>query len=99
MQCWVHIKRVSAKSLCEVIENRTPCGLFLAKEGHKWVAVDNSIGDAWTEEFPRKRSLAPMAVFSAFRFLREPFRNSLKAPLSRKFRMAGYLYGIGAAII
>ena len=55
MQCWVHIKRVSAKSLCEVIENRTPCGLFLAKEGHKWVAVDNSIGDAWTEEFPRKR--------------------------------------------
>ncbi len=52
---WVHIKRVSPEFLCNVIENRIPCGHFLAKEGRKWVAVDNSTCDAWTEEFPHKR--------------------------------------------
>lgn len=51
----VSVKRVSSKFLCEVIENRTPRGRFLAKEGRTWVAVDNSTGDAWTEEFARKR--------------------------------------------
>lgn len=59
------IKRVSPKFLCEVIENRTPCGLFLAKEGRKWVAVDNSTFDAWTEEFTHKRK--------AIRWLRGEF--------------------------
>ena len=38
-----------------VIDLRTPLGLFLTKEGRKWVAVDNTTGDAWTEEFSRKR--------------------------------------------
>ena len=38
-----------------VIDLRTPSGLFLTKEGRKWVAVDNTTGDAWTEEFSRKR--------------------------------------------
>ena len=51
----VKIKRVSPKFLCEIIEDRTPCGLFLAKKGRKWVEVDNSTFDAWTEEFSRKR--------------------------------------------
>ena len=51
----VKIKRVSPEFLCEIIENRTPCGYFLAKEGRKLVAVDNSTFDAWTEEFTRKR--------------------------------------------
>ena len=49
------IQRVSPKLLGQVIEYRTPCGLFLAREGRMWVAVDNSTGDAWTEEFSRKR--------------------------------------------
>jgi len=51
----INIRRVSPEFLCEVIENRTPCGLFLAKEGREWVAVDNSTFDAWTEMFSRKR--------------------------------------------
>ncbi len=51
----VKIKRVSPEFLCAVIENRTPCGYFLTKERRKWVAVDNSTGDAWTEEFIHKR--------------------------------------------
>ena len=52
---WIKIKRVSPKKLTDVIDRRTPFGLFLTKEGRKWVAVDNSTGDAWTEEFSRKR--------------------------------------------
>lgn len=49
------LKRVSPKFLRGVIESCTPHGLFLAKEGRKWVAVDNSTCDAWTEEFSRRR--------------------------------------------
>ena len=49
------IHRVSSKKLTDVIDRRTPLGLFLTKEGRKWVAVDNSTGDAWTEDFDHKR--------------------------------------------
>ena len=49
------VHRVSPEKLDLVIEFRTPRGLFLAREGGKWVAVDNSTGDAWTEEFRLKR--------------------------------------------
>ena len=51
----IKIHRVCPEFLGQVIEHCTPCGLFLAKEGRKWVAVDNSTHDAWTEEFDRKR--------------------------------------------
>ena len=61
----VKIKRVKPETLGEIIESRTPSGHFLAKEGRKWVAVDNSTGDAWTEEFSWKRQ--------AVRWLREKF--------------------------
>ena len=49
------IHRVSPKKLTDVIEHRTPLGLFLTKEGRRWVAVDNITGDAWTEDFRWKR--------------------------------------------
>ncbi|MDE7244626.1 MAG: hypothetical protein K2O18_11735 [Oscillospiraceae bacterium] len=49
------IQRVGSERMMKVIDFRTPLGLFLTKEGGKWVAVDNSTGDAWTEEFSRKR--------------------------------------------
>ena len=49
------IHRVSPEKVMRVIDLRTPSGLFLTKEGRKWVAVDNTTGDAWTEEFSRKR--------------------------------------------
>ena len=45
------IHRVGTERMMKVIDFRTPLGLFLTKEGRKWVAVDNSTGDAWTEEF------------------------------------------------
>jgi len=49
------IQRVNPEFLQKVIEDRTPRGYFLTKEGRKWVAVDNSTRDAWTEEFSSKR--------------------------------------------
>ena len=49
------IHRVSPEKVLDMIDFRTPLGLFLMKEGRKWVAVDNTTGDAWTEEFSRKR--------------------------------------------
>lgn len=59
------VQRVRPKFLGQIIEHRNPCGLFLTKKGHKWVAVDNTTGDAWTEEFHRKRQ--------AIRWLRGTF--------------------------
>ena len=59
------IHRVSPKELIDVIDRRTPLGLFLTKEGRTWVAVDNSTGDAWTEDFRWKRQ--------AIRWLRGKF--------------------------
>lgn len=32
-----------------------PIGRYYLQEDGKWVGVDNSTGDAWTEEFPTKR--------------------------------------------
>ena len=51
----VNIRRVCPEFLCEVIDRRIPLGLFLTKEGRRRVAVDNSTGDAWTEDFRWKR--------------------------------------------
>lgn len=61
----IEIHRVSPAFLYRVIEDRTPCGHFLAKEGRLWIAVDNSTSDAWTEEFHRKHQ--------AIRWLRGKF--------------------------
>ena len=47
----LRIQRVSPERMMNVIDFRIPSGLFLTKECRKWVAVDNSTGDAWTEEF------------------------------------------------
>ena len=35
----------------EVIFTREPKGKFISNETKCWVAIDNSTGDAWTEEF------------------------------------------------
>ena len=65
MEKKLKIWRVNSKFLGLVIDFRTPSGLFLTKEGRKWVAGYNTTGDAWTEEFPRKRQ--------AIRWLRGKF--------------------------
>ena len=61
----VSVRRVDIEQLQEIIEKRSPRGCFLTKTGHKWVAVDNTTSDAWTEEFDRKRQ--------AIRWLRGEF--------------------------
>ena len=33
-----------------------PLGLFYLEEREKFVGIDNSTGDAWTEEFPDRES-------------------------------------------
>lgn len=35
----------------DVIEKREPKGLFITRDGEKYVGIDNRDGDAWTEEF------------------------------------------------
>ncbi len=32
-----------------------PRGRYYLQDGDKWVGIDNSTGEAWTEEFPSKR--------------------------------------------
>ena len=48
------VQVVTARELRQVIDRYAPRGLFLAREGRGWTAVDNSTGHAWTEEFQRK---------------------------------------------
>lgn len=48
------VQVVSFQTLRQVIDRYAPRGLFLAREGRGWTAVDNSTGHAWTEEFRRK---------------------------------------------
>lgn len=61
---------VCAARLREVIQTRRPRGLFLAHEGKVWVAVDNSTGHAWTEEFS--------SLQEAVRWLGQARRNNLR---------------------
>ena len=44
---------VTPNLLQSAIARRTPPGLYLGREGRRWVAVDNSTGEAWTEDFER----------------------------------------------
>ena len=61
---------VCAARLRGVIQTRRPRGLFLAHEGKVWVAVDNSTGHAWTEEFSSPQE--------AVRWLGQARRNNLR---------------------
>lgn len=51
------IETVPIERLNEIIVTRHPRGLFLSREKRRgrqrgmFIAVDNSTGDAWTEEF------------------------------------------------
>lgn len=44
-------KYVSQKEAIEIIEHRGCRGMFVQESGNKIVGIDNSTGDAWTEEF------------------------------------------------
>lgn len=45
------MKEVTLEVLANIIEERKPLGLFYSKEGETFIAVDNSNGQAWTEDF------------------------------------------------
>lgn len=45
------IRLMRKAALEKVIDERLPLGLFLTRDAKVWVAVDNSTGDAWTEDF------------------------------------------------
>ena len=45
------VKKVNTGTLNSIIETRQPSGLFYAQDNGTYIAVDNSTGDAWTEEF------------------------------------------------
>lgn len=47
-------KEVSNKEAKKVINTREPLGKFWTKEKDIYVAIDNSTGDAWTEDFRTK---------------------------------------------
>jgi len=43
------IKPLQAKS---IIDSRQPLGLFYLPNNGVYIGIDNSTGEAWTEEFP-----------------------------------------------
>jgi hypothetical protein len=42
---------INKEQASKIIEYREPEGLFYHKDGDKFIGIDNSSGDAWTEEF------------------------------------------------
>ena len=50
----IRIQRVPIWQIQNIIDYRHPNGYFLSQSGSQWVAVDNSTGDAWTEDFDSK---------------------------------------------
>ena len=57
---------MSGEALNHIIEERKPEGMYFTLEGSVWVAVDNSTGDALTEDF--------LDLEEALQWLAEPCR-------------------------
>jgi hypothetical protein len=47
-------KEITSAEANNIIENREPRGHFLVKDGDLFIGIDNSTGDAWTEEFKKQ---------------------------------------------
>lgn len=47
-------RKIDKKNAAIIIEHRHPYGLFFLKDGGVYVGIDNSDGNAWTEEFSKK---------------------------------------------
>lgn len=46
------IKRITSRQADQIIEKREPLGLFyVCQENRNYTAIDNSGGQAWTEDF------------------------------------------------
>jgi hypothetical protein len=50
------ITKLTKEQASEVIETRAPTGLFYTNDNGLFIGIDNSSGDAWTEEFKTKES-------------------------------------------
>lgn len=46
-----NIRKLIKEEMKEVIDTREPRGLFYGEEGGLFIGIDNTTGDAWTEEF------------------------------------------------
>ena len=47
----MEIKKVTPEEAGEIIDTRTPLGLFYCIENGRYVGIDNRDGSAWTEDF------------------------------------------------
>ena len=47
----IEVKKVSKNEALDIIENRTPLGLFYTIDDGVYIGIDNRTGDVWTEEF------------------------------------------------
>lgn len=47
----VKIKEITSEQASVVIDTREPLGLFYLLDDGVYIGIDNSTGDAWTEEF------------------------------------------------
>ena len=46
------IQRITPTQASEIIENRSPRGLFYCKEAeNRYIGIDNTTGEVWSEEF------------------------------------------------
>lgn len=45
-------KYVGQEEATEILEHRRRRGLFVQEDGGTYIGIDNSTGDAWTEDFP-----------------------------------------------
>lgn len=48
-------QKIDGRKARQIIQSRTPFGMFYMRVGRHYVGIDNSTGDAWTEDF-RKRN-------------------------------------------
>lgn len=51
MICDTEIREISPADAKTIIDTRRPFGLFCCKEASVYVGIDNTTGDAWTEDF------------------------------------------------
>lgn len=47
--------KITSNEAEKIIDTRKPLGKFYFKEDGLFIAIDNSTGDAWTEEFKKKQ--------------------------------------------
>lgn len=52
----VTISEITKEMAKEIIDTRKPLGAFWLKDGDSFVAIDNTTGDAWTEDFTEYES-------------------------------------------